>query len=173
MSDLLAVTGTTASLIGAFAGFAGGIVGAIAAESLRSRAGAKRNGRLLRAAILRVEDELRNAHDAAAAVLTGEPFAQLPTLAWDDNSIRLAGELHEDDWRVLAQAYDRIQGFNWRLEAGVLEANPTERNEVCEKIIRDAGAGRDLLHRALANRGATALRATATSSSEPASSDAA
>src|SRR5690348_2965078 len=125
MADLFAVTQTTVGLIGAVAGFFGGIVSAFFTDYLRGRASREQAKEMLRAALLLVEDELRNAADGAASILQDNAYAPFPTVAWEANSVRLAGALPPEEWRVLAKAYDRVHGFNWRYAAGVLADETT------------------------------------------------
>ena len=124
---------------------------------MKTRDAQKQQKVMLRAALLLVEDELRNAADGAASILQNQPYAPFPTVAGDDNSIRLAGELLPEEWRVLAQAYDRVHGFNWRHQANVLTDDEV-RKTVCGKIVADAGAARQLLTARLDKAGVSPLR---------------
>jgi hypothetical protein len=99
----------------------------------------------VRAAIRLVDEELRNAHDAAEKILGGAPFARFPTQAWESERVRLAAVLEETHWTSVAKAYDRVQGYNWRYDAGVLRDDPAERETVCKKVVEDSSAARDRL----------------------------
>ena len=142
---LLAVSGTSATLISAGVGFIGGLVSSSAAEYLRTHRENERETLRLRAAARLVDEELRNAHDAAANILESRPFARLSTSAWDEQAVRLAATLTAEHWRLVAHAYDRVGGYNWRLEAGVLEADEKQRHASCQKIIAASTDARAVL----------------------------
>jgi hypothetical protein len=145
IQGVLAVSATAASLISAGVGFVGGLVSSSVAEYLRTHRENERERLRLRAAARLVDEELRNAHDAAVNILEGRPFARLSTSAWDEQAVRLAATLTADDWRLVARAYDRIGGYNWRLEAGVLENDAEQRRASCEKIIAASKDARAVL----------------------------
>jgi hypothetical protein len=75
----------------------------------------------------------------------GAPFARFPTHAWESERVRLAAVLEESHWASVAKAYDRVQGYNWRYEAGVLRDDPAEREAVCGRVVDDSVAARDAL----------------------------
>jgi type II secretory pathway pseudopilin PulG len=137
--------GLISAVVGGSLGLLGGLLSASVAAYLSRQRDKKRELRELRAAARLVDDELRNAVDAATAIDLGAPFAALPTSAWVAERVRLAGALDLDDWRAIAQAYDRVQGYNWRFEARVLEKDEAERKKVCRKIIGDGGVARQRL----------------------------
>lgn len=141
---LLASLGSSA-LSAAF-GALGGAVVALVAFVLRRFEEERDRKRRLQAAARLVDEELRNAFDAADAILAGEAYASLPVSAWEREGVRLAAGVEFDDWLVIAKAYDRVNGFNWRVEAGVLE-DESERRAICEKITRDAPAARRILEK--------------------------
>jgi hypothetical protein len=141
----VAVSGATATFISAGVGFIGGLVSSSVAEYLRTHRDNEREKLRIRAAARLVDEELRNAHDAAANILESRPFARLSTSAWDEQAVRLAATLAAEHWRLVAHAYDRIGGYNWRLEAGVLEADEKQRHASCEKIIAASADARAVL----------------------------
>jgi hypothetical protein len=145
MLNILAISETTASLVGACAGFAGGVVAAGITEYIRGRRDRASERRRVKAAIRLIEEELRNSHDAAEKILEGALFAPFPTQAWEAERVRLAAVLEESHWRSVAKAYDRVQGYNWRLQAQVLTNDLAERETICRKIVQDSSAARGVL----------------------------
>lgn len=144
MNSFLAISATTASLIGALAGFAGGVVSAGITEYIRGRRDRADERKRVKAAIRLVDEELRNSHDAAEKILDDAPYAPLPAHAWETERIRLAAVLEESQWSRVSKAYDRVQGYNWRYQAGVLK-DPVERTMICKKLVRDSSVARDAL----------------------------
>ena len=61
--------------------------------------------------------------------------------------MRLASVLSPDDWRLVAHAYDRIGGYNWRYDAGLLASDENQKRTVCEEIITATRDARPVLQR--------------------------
>jgi hypothetical protein len=140
--------GIESALIGGLVGAVGGMLAAWVAYSFERGRDRERLATEMKAASRLVDDELRNAFDAATSIRTGEPFARLPIAAWVGERVRLAGTFEHTDWEAVAKAYDRVNGYNWRLEAAVLE-DEDERLMICEKLIQDIPPARERLKRYL------------------------
>jgi hypothetical protein len=136
--------GIESAVVGGALGLVGGLISASFAAYFDRQRDRVRGALETKAASRLIDDELRNAHDAAVSIKGGEPYASLPTTAWVGERVRLAAAFTADDWDLVARAYDRIRGYNWRFEAGVLK-DAKERNLICDKIVADVPQARDRL----------------------------
>jgi hypothetical protein len=132
------------ALVGGVLGIFGGLLGTWLASSAQRKRDAERAATELKAASRLIDDELRNAYDAATAIKSGEPYVRLPISAWERERVRLAGAISLQDWETVKSAYDKVHGFNWRFEAGVL-AKDAERFEACDAIISSVPPARQQL----------------------------
>jgi hypothetical protein len=136
------------AITGGALGIIGGLIGAwFSAGAARGREEHRAKRELVAAARL-IDEELRNAYDAAQSISGGAAYVQLPVRAWEQERVRLAGapEVDAADWETMKTAYDRIRGFNWRCEARLL-SDETEKASACEKIIAAVPPARHALTR--------------------------
>jgi hypothetical protein len=142
-------TAVVAAIVGGTLGVLGGLFSAWLASFFARSRDAEREAAQVKAAARLIDDELRNAHDAAVSIEGGAPYARLPTTAWVNERVRLAATFRLEDWDLVAVAYDRVNGYNWRFEANVL-AGEAERRRICEKIIGAVPPARQSLCRYVA-----------------------